>query len=427
MPKPKPRKQSKPRARREARPAQTSAERQRGISRLLGLLTALLLLIVIAVMILSQLFDTPILKVPRQVVARVVTPIQNAFASGTDFIVDYLRTLKLRSNFEYEYNLLRERVDELTDQAMLANALQHQLQAYADLNDEVQRNPGLNGIKANIIGRDTTNYSFVLTLDVGSNAGVADNMAVVVPGALVGITYDTQTNSTKVRGIIDTQCAVAALIESNRDPGTVSGTLAIDGQKNCRMYYLSYTTLPRPGDLVVTSGMNTGLPKGIPIGRVRESTRGMEDSKQYIVLEPLADFDHMEYVIVYRYQKILTADERVKPPEQSFVPLPSIRPVPTLIGQAEPVEDPDASPSPEDEVTQTPAPDESPLPDETYEPDALDDPDETEETGTADEGISYNAPAIIDATPTIEPSPEPITPSPTPTFSPEDMTVEEDG
>ena len=408
---------------RKPRPRQSQVERQRGISRLLGFVAAVLLLAVIVVMILSQLFDTPILQMPRQAVARVVTPIQNAFANGTDFVVDYLRKLKLRSNFEFEYNLLKEKVDELTDQAMLANALQHQLQAYEDLNDEVQRNPGLNGIKANIIGRDTTNYSYVLTLDVGSLAGIQDNMAVVVPGALVGITYDTQKTSTKVRGIIDTNCSVAAIIESNRDPGTVSGTLAIDGQKNCRMYYLSYTTLPRPGDMVVTSGMNTGLPKGIPIGRVRESTRGMEDSKQYIVLEPLADFDHMEYVIVYRYQKNLTQAERILPPEQSFVPLPELRPVPTFIGQAEPVADPNASTTPE--VTETPVPSESPSPSPSPGPD---DPDyESPQPGQGEDGVSYNAPVIVDTTPTIEPSPEPVTPSPSPTFSPEDMTVEEDG
>lgn len=411
MPKTKLPDEKKP-TRRDKKP-QASAERQRGLSRLLGLVTAFLLLFVIAVMVLSQLFDTPILKAPRELVARVITPIQNTFASGTDFVVDYLRTLKLRSNWEYEYNLLKDKVDELTDQAMLANSLQQQLQAYADLNDEVVRNPGLNGLKANIIGRDTSNYSFVMTLDVGSSQGVRDNMAVVVPGALVGITFDTLPNTTKVRAIIDTNCAVAALIESNRDPGTVSGTLAIDGEQNCRMYYLSYTTLPRPGDMVVTSGMNTGLPKGIPIGRVRESTRGMEDSKQYIVLEPIADFEHIEYVIVYRYQQTLTQAERSLPAEPTFVPLPSLRPVPTLIGQAEPSPDPDAtttpeaSPSPEPTATPTLAP--TGLPNEQVDP-----------------GIEYNAPIIVDTTPTVEPSPEPITPSPSPSISPEDITVESD-
>ena len=414
---PRKRSQEKPAKKRDREQARSASERQHGISRLLGFLVAFLLLAIIAVMVLSQLFDTPILQAPRRMVARVVTPVQKAFASGTDFVVDYLRRLKLRSNWEYEYNLLREKVDELTDQAMLANALQQQLQAYEDLNDEVSRNPGLNGLKANIIGRDTTNYSFVMTLDVGIRHGVRDNMAVVVPGALVGITFDTLESTTKVRGIIDTNCSVAAVIESNRDPGTVSGTLAIDGKKNCRMYYLSYTTLPRPGDMVVTSGMNTGLPKGIPIGRVRESTRGMEDSKQYIVLEPLADFDHIEYVIVYRYQQTVTRAERQVIPTPTFVPLPPLRPVPTLIGQHEPEPSPDASPT----TTPTYTPSPSPTPPLDHEPaeDGL-------ESGAPEQNIEYNAPLMPDITPTLVPSPEPVTPSASPTLSPGDITVEED-
>ena len=396
----------------------SAQDRQKGISRLLGLITAVLLLLIIGVMVLSQLYDTPLLRVPRAIVARVITPVQKAFASGTDFVADYLRTLKLRSNWEYEYNKLREQVDELTDQAMLANSLQQQLQAYEDLSDEVGRNPGLNGIKASIIGRDTSNYSFVLTLGVGRAHGVRDSMAVVVPGALVGITFDTLETTTKVRGIIDTNCAVAAIIESNRDPGTVSGTLSIDGKNNCRMYYLSYTTLPRPGDLVVTSGMNTGLPKGIPIGKVRESTRGLEDSKQFIVLEPLADFDHLEYVIVYRYQQTATAGQRIAPAQPSFIPLPELRPVPTFIGQPPPAVDPNATASPEPSGSPSSTPTATPTPPPV---------EGGEDAATDDAGIVYNAPVIVDTTATPEPTEPPVTPSPTPTFSPDEMTVEEDG
>ena len=397
----------------EKKKPQTNAERQRALTRLLGTLAALLLLSIIGVMVLSQFFKTPLLRAPRELVARVITPVQNAFAGGTDFVVGYLRTLKLRGNLEAEYNLLREKVDELTDQAMLANSLQQQLQAYADLDDELTRNTGLNGIKANIIGRDTSNYTFTLTIDVGSNQGVQDNMAVVVPGALVGITYDTKENSTLVKAIIDSDCSIAAIIESNRDPGTVSGTLAIDGKQNCRMYYLSYTTLPRPGDMVVTSGMGLQLPKGIPIGKVRESTRGLEDSKQFIVLEPIADFDHIEYVIVYRYKSGGSFDRQVAlPNEPTFVPLPSLRPVPTLIGQPEPVVSPGTSVSPSPEITPSPT---------------LTPPPSGGRTPAPENGLEYNAPLIIETTPTIEPSPPPITPSPSPSFSPGELTVEEDG
>ena len=229
-------------------------ERQRGIAKLLGYGVVLLLLAIIVATIASQFFDTPLLAAPRRFVARVITPVQNVFSGGTDAVVGYLRTLKRRSNLEAEYQALLDQVDDLKDQAMQAGELQRQLMAMGDLNDELTRNASLDGVKASVIGRDTSNYTYTLTIDVGSRDGIEENMAVCIRGALVGITYDVTEDRSLVKGIIDRSCEVAGLIESNRDQGTVSGTLSIDGKNNCRMYYLTYTTLPRPGDMVVTSG-----------------------------------------------------------------------------------------------------------------------------------------------------------------------------
>lgn len=67
------------------------------------------------------------------------------------------------------------------------------------------------------------------------------------------------------------------------------------------MYYLSADSVPRPGDRVITSGVGVSFPKGLLIGYVRESTRAIEDSKHYIVVEPAADFEHIENVLVLRY------------------------------------------------------------------------------------------------------------------------------
>ena len=132
-------------------------------------------------------------------------------------------------------------------------------------------------------------------------------MAVTMDGAMVGYTYNVTPTKSTVRTIIDSEASIAALIQSSRDQGTVRGTLGVDGTPLCRMYYLPEDNLPRPGDVVVTSGvgdLNDGrsFPKGIPIGTVRESTRGMESNKQFVVVEPQADFQHIEYVIVLRYQ-----------------------------------------------------------------------------------------------------------------------------
>lgn len=327
------------------------------VSGLISWIIILVLLLLIAAMVMSQVQkDARFLDFPRKIVAYLLTPMQKTFSQGTDAISGYLRTLKLRGNIEKEYNDLLAKYEEQVEKAMLADEYKNQLQNYADLDDEMKRNMNLKGVKANVIGRDPSNYSYTLTIDVGKDQGIEDHMAVVVPGALIGYTYDVTKDRALVKGIVDKSCSIAGLIESNRDQGTVSGTLSIDGKYACRMYYLSYTTLPRPGDRVVTSGVGMEFPKGIPIGYVRESTRGLDDSKQYIVIEPIADFGHIEYVIVYRYRPshAEAAQARGEGEKSTFIPLPGIKPVPTLIGQPAP------SLSPETDQGESPSPSPSP-------------------------------------------------------------------
>lgn len=399
---------------------QSGIERQRTMLRLAGYGLVTALLIVIVMMIASSFFPTlSILNTPRRLVARFITPIQEAFAGATDGVVTYLRKLKLQDNLMYEYEQLRQKYDEMTDRAMLADELRRQLQEQANLSDEMARNPELQGIKANVIGGDTSNYTMVLTIDVGRDQGVEDHMAVVQPGALVGYTFNVGKDRANVRCIVDSNSQIPALITSSRDEGHIKGTLAIDGQYATRMYYVNYTSLPRPGDLVVTSGKSLPFPKGIPIGTVRESTRGLDDNKQFIVVEPAADFNHMEYVIVYRYRPAVAeeAQARVSEVSASFEPIPELRPVPTLIGQKEP----ELTPGPDGQMPETPTP--SPSPSPTPTPSPTPDPNAT----PLPEGVSYNMRPVLDGTPTPEPTPEPTpSPEPSPTFSVDQMTVEED-
>lgn len=327
-------------------------------------------LIVLSIMALMALAGAHLLRlitgnemlaVPENGVAAVVTPLQSGFASVVNWISDYFYTLKLRSRLELEYNNLRQENEQLTYQAMLAEELQHKLSVYENLFDEVSDNEQLNPLVATVIGRESGNYFSVFTINKGTRDGIRDYMAVTMSGALVGYTYNTKTNSASVRTIIDSEASIAGLISTSRDQGTVRGTLGIAGQPMCRMYYLPEENLPRPGDQVVTSGVGMSFPKGIPIGTVRESTRGMESNKQYIVVEPSADFQHIEYVIVLRYQPEAEAveDRSSSTDSLTLVPLESIQPVPTvLIGSDTYQLAPTPTPSPEPTL----APDETPAP-----------------------------------------------------------------
>lgn len=385
-------------------------------------------MIVLCVLALMGLAGTHLLKlitgnemlaIPENGVAAVITPLQSGFASVVNWISDYFYTLKLRSRLELEYNNLRQENEQLTYQAMLAEELQHKLSVYENLFDEVSDNEQLNPLVATVIGRESGNYFSVFTINKGTRDGIQDYMAVTMNGALVGYTYNTKTTSASVRTIIDSEASIAGLISTSRDQGTVRGTLGIDGQPMCRMYYLPEENLPRPGDQVVTSGVGMSFPKGIPIGTVRESTRGMESNKQYIVVEPSADFQHIEYVIVLRYQPEAEAveDRSSSTDSLTLVPLETILPVPTvLIGSDTYQLAPSPTPSPEPTL----APDETPAPTGTastpgpsssggdsYEykvPSGL-------QNGATDNGYGF----------TLAP-----TATPTPTAPPLDLSVEED-
>ena len=364
------------------------------------------------------IFGNDSLLAGDELVSRVITPAQNGFSSVVDWVVDRLYQLKLYSRLELEYNNLRQENEQLVYRAMLADELQYKLSVYENLYDEISVNESMNPLVATVIGREAGNYFSVFTINKGSNDGVKEFMAVTMDGALVGYTYDVTATKSLVRTIIDSEASIAGLISSTRDQGTVRGTLGIDGQAMCRMYYLPEDHLPRPGDVVVTSGVGMSFPKGIPIGVVKESTRGMESNKQYIVVEPQADFQHVEYVIVLRYQPTAgdIEGQTTGDTDLSLVPLETAAPIPTIqIGS----DFYQLAPTPE--PTETPMPTESLMP---GEPPSLETTPAPVPTDSGSGSFEYQVPGGLQESSygfTLAP-----TDTPTPTPPPLDMTVEEE-
>lgn len=400
-------------------------ERRSFVRTMIIVLVCGLLFVMTAMMVVSNFLPSiSILAVPRRIVNSIITPVQSVFSNVTDSVVNYLRTLKIRGNLEYEYEQLLIKLDDMANDTAIAEELRRENQSLRDQLQEQQSNRDMNGLFAQVIGKVGNNYFSTLTLNVGTSDGVTDYMAVVSSGGLVGVTYNTQEHSCEVRCIIDSDCTVAGLVQSSRDQGSVKGTLGTNGEPMCRMYYLPDNSLPRPGDVVVTSGVGLEFPKGIPIGYIRESTRGMEDNKSYVVLEPVVDFQHLEYVTVYRYRPYYAEDAQSRVSASSNLalePLATARPIPAF--EMEGLSDfmYNATAVPTAEPTETPAPQQSggnaPAPSQTPDPNATPLP----------ENLEYHAANPVGVT--ASPSPRPTftpTPSPVPTPDAGAMTVEDD-
>ena len=341
---------------------------------------------------------------PEEIFAKIITPIQGFVSQVTQSFSGYLYHIKLRSNIEYEYTKLKAENDQLVLRTMLYEELEEENTRLRALLGEFSAHEEMDPVLARVIASESGNYFSTFTINKGKKDGVDTQMAVISSAGLIGYTYEVFDTSAKVISIIDDQASLAALIESSRDQGAVKGTLGSTGEALCRMYYLSADSVPRPGDRVITSGVGVSFPKGLLIGYVRESTRAIEDNKHYVVVEPAADFKHIEDVLVLRYYaEVEEMPDNYDNTEIIIAPVATARPQAVIeeekLYASTPVPLPDAP----GRVTPTPAPEEV---------DFIID----------EEAMGELAEHFVQVTPTPEP-----TFAPTPTIDPDLIATEEDG
>lgn len=342
----------------------------------------------------QQYIPQNIVSLPSRVVSAVLKPFQSAFSWTTNYVSDYLANFKLRKTIEIEYNKLRAENDELTYKSLLNDELEAENERLRNMLNVFDEKKSMNPIMAQVTGKETSSWFQMFTIDKGSKQGIKENMAVINADGLIGYIYKVYETSSEVISIVDSRASVAALIESSRDQGIVKGTLGIEEDAACRMYYLPVDLVPRPGDTVVTSGVGLSFPKGLKIGVIRESTRYMDENKHYVVIEPYVDFMHIEEVIVLIYEAAQEDMPDANDGQLSYVPsmLDTPRPSPSIGAQ---VNDPNLG-------AVTPPPRATRMPGESIEPEATVAP-----TGLTVTQMYEGADAFYTIPPDATPTPNP--------------------
>ncbi len=149
-------------------------------------------------------------------------------------------------------------------------------------------------IAAQVIGRDATNWYRSIVLDKGERDGVRVEMGVMTPDGVVGRVVKTTSFSSVVLLITDPNNAITGLIQRTRDEGIVEGT----AQGRARLKYIPLLSTVRTGDVVVTSGLAGGFPRGLAIGTITRIDREEGDLFQSAEIAPEVDFLKYEEVLV---------------------------------------------------------------------------------------------------------------------------------
>jgi rod shape-determining protein MreC len=157
-----------------------------------------------------------------------------------------------------------------------------------------------------VIGTDPNPYLRYVTINVGAQQGVKEDMPVVAGGAvLVGRIAQVGPRTSKVQLLTDLDSAVAAVLQTSRATGLVVG----QPEDTLRMEYIPQETSVITGDFVLTSGLGGVLPKGLLIGQVVEVQQMDYELHQAAVVQPAVDLAHLEVILV------ITAFERL--PEET--------------------------------------------------------------------------------------------------------------
>jgi len=122
---------------------------------------------------------------------------------------------------------------------------------------------------AAVIGRGYDRFLNTLIIDKGSNSGIQKNMAVVTTKGLVGKIQSVNPDSAEVLLINDPNFSVAVRLQQTRQEGVLSGT----GRGFCELKYIPPEETVNQGDIVVTSGLDSIFPEGIPAGIVHSIRR----------------------------------------------------------------------------------------------------------------------------------------------------------
>ncbi|MCL1964750.1 MAG: rod shape-determining protein MreC [Firmicutes bacterium] len=307
-----------------------------------------------------------LVRLPSTVVSMAITPLQGVFAWAARGVSGYLANLKLSKNIEIEYNKLKVQNDELMIQALRVEELEAEVERMRALSDVAPEYRAMNPVVAQVTGKETGIWFQQFEINVGSRHGVKPYMAVVNAQGLIGYTTTVNETSAQVLSIIDSRASIAAVIQSSRDQGEIKGTLGLESEATCRMYYLPVDRMARPNELVVTSGIGMPFPKGIRIGVVRESTRYLDQNKHYVVIEPFVDFMHIEEVLVLVYEP---APEDMPDMDDGQIsitikPMDTLRPIPVI---GDEISDPQLGAfTPPPRATRLPAADAEGMPDDAW-------------------------------------------------------------
>jgi rod shape-determining protein MreC len=227
----------------------------------------------------------------------VVNPIAGASDAAFSPVGDWIDGVTSATALKDENARLRRRLDSIRGRQASARAATEENKELKKLLD-LPFLGDADSVAAPVVDGAPSNFELTVQIGKGESDGVGVDMPVVTGAGLVGRVLEVSRDRSTVLLITDPQSGVGVRIEKSSATGVVKGR----GDRNTvRADFVDPNADVTKGEIVYTSGQqNSPFPSAIPVGTVSKATTTRGDLQQDILVKPLVDVSHLDYVKVLR-------------------------------------------------------------------------------------------------------------------------------
>ena len=135
-----------------------------------------------------------------------------------------------------------------------------------------------------------------IIINRGARDGVENGLVLLdSEGIVIGKVLETRDAISRACLVVDKKCKFAASIQNqDRTSGVSEGELGL----TIKMDFIPQTEVLKKSDIIVTSGLENNIPRGLAIGKVSKLIKENNSLWQKAVIEPLVDFDSLVMVSI---------------------------------------------------------------------------------------------------------------------------------
>ena len=251
-------------------------------------------------LILMAFSSNPAVRELQSGVGFAFRPIQGALDQVAGSVASVANAIAEIDRLRLDNAALREENDRLATEKATSDEVRRENESLTSL---LQLQAGFDHktVAAAVISRESSEFRRVIGLSKGMNDGIEEGDTVVVGGgALVGRVTSVGPDSSMVVLLTDGTSTVIGQLVSTAATGQVVGQLG----GVLVMEQIDSGEIITQGDEVVTAGIDLGgdvrspYPKGLLIGQVIDVRRDANDVVQTAYLQPAANLDKLEFVLV---------------------------------------------------------------------------------------------------------------------------------